>query len=650
MGSKLILITKKTGLKMGIRNHWWEKEKIYYVCLAITILVSYGFELTHFSIGIDDEMFEHYFKKGGLIAQGRVQDYLLSKVININDFLPVWRELIGIILMVVGIMMLGHRIYILSGQNFGIYEETVFACIAISFPYIACSFIFSMSVISIGLNVCMPTIIVGLLMDNSIIENKICRYSSLILISLFGMLSEQIIVNTGMVFLVFLVIVTLYMENKESFKLKWVYKKSIQAFAILLLGLFFRTFLVTLIQKLEGITADNYNSRHIKYDLSNITDGMIEPLLDVIKKWFFNYTNALPILIFRIFAILLLLLAIYKLIKNGFIVFSTLVLALIIMAIIWPIMTGNVDLIKRIMSYMGITIGFGISLVFHVLLKDLKKLKNVVLVIGSIISFYIVFYQTQEINRIFYEDYLCGEHDKVVMERIGEDLKRFDGKNAIFIGFPDGVFTDNSLTDLVSLFLVDRRDSIQKEMDGGRLYDYFKLNGYNLEKPLEINIEDVVNEASSMQQYPAEGYMREVGNNVIVKLGAGPWEVEKNFRNKDMYINNSMLNFAVDTAYYSDGQIFIDGWGFVENEGSNNSKYWVAIENSNCFYKFRTKKISRKDIMVAFNYEVDYEMCGFEVDMNIENYIKKGEYNIKIIIDNGEKVFIHDTDTILNIS
>lgn len=131
------------------------RDKYYWVTVSLTIALAYGFTLTNFSMGVDDESFELYISDGGLLAQGRWGGYIARFVINTYDFLPFWRDLLGVLLIAIGITFWGYIIQKFSDNYFNNVAITVFACVAISCPLIADNFIFMLTTIEMGTVFCL---------------------------------------------------------------------------------------------------------------------------------------------------------------------------------------------------------------------------------------------------------------------------------------------------------------------------------------------------------------------------------------------------------------------------------------------------------------------------------------------------------------
>lgn len=634
---------------MNQREHWWEKSKAYYVFVFITVIVSYGFTLTHFSVGLDDESFTQYFDRGGLISQGRVQSYILKNFIDIFEYMPVWREIIGIILMVVGLMILGHLLYKLSDKRFGFFEETVFACIALSFPYIACVFIFSMSTIALGLDLCVPVLIIYLFFERESIKNRLGRIACLVCAVIIGMLSEQVIINTGIFFVMALTVSILYSDGGELDKLKRVIQESMKALGMLAVGLVSRVILVWIVQKIENVRSQHYAGGYIAYNLDGGIKAFLRQILDILQKWFLEPTGDIAVISFRVMAAALLLAAVYELIKHKSRVFFVMSFGLIVVTMAWIFITGNVNLNGRVLCYMGIAIGFGIALSLHILLRNQVKYRKGIQVICAIICFYIVFYQTQDMNHVFYEDYMVCEKDRRIAERVGEDMKAYDTNAVVFIGYPEDTIGVNEWTGLSSMFWCEREISLKQEFFPSRIYRYFRLNGYDVSKPadvsVDVSVEEIIKEMAGMENYPVDGYIKEVDNYIIVKLGDEPWKEINLPKQKDMYDREDVMSVC-DRFTYEDGKLFITGWALIEGVDSSTNDYCIILENDKKTYKIRTSSDVRVDVSEAFPGETDYTMSGFTANVDLGNYLEPGDYDVNIMIESDGSIYINNLKSI----
>lgn len=124
-----------TKLREDIR--WFFRQKIYVIALAITAVCSYGFEITHPAIGIDDTAVELYLEDGLEVVMGRWTVFLINKLFHLSEFAPFMLEFVGVILFMLGITLFCVLLRRFFGDHIDVWGYTVFACIFLSNPIIS---------------------------------------------------------------------------------------------------------------------------------------------------------------------------------------------------------------------------------------------------------------------------------------------------------------------------------------------------------------------------------------------------------------------------------------------------------------------------------------------------------------------------------
>ena len=71
------------------------KNKIFMAAVLLTAAGSYGFAVTHESIGVDDTLVKLYLDQGLEAYMGRWTIYLLNKLFRVDNFMPFVTELGG---------------------------------------------------------------------------------------------------------------------------------------------------------------------------------------------------------------------------------------------------------------------------------------------------------------------------------------------------------------------------------------------------------------------------------------------------------------------------------------------------------------------------------------------------------------------------
>ena len=76
-------------------NSLFKKCDYYWFCFIFTIILSFGFYLTHNSMGIDDEIIEAFYMPYSILSTDRI-GRAIFKFLQIWDYIPFWREILAI--------------------------------------------------------------------------------------------------------------------------------------------------------------------------------------------------------------------------------------------------------------------------------------------------------------------------------------------------------------------------------------------------------------------------------------------------------------------------------------------------------------------------------------------------------------------------
>lgn len=113
------------------------KNKYYAIALSLTAVFSYGFLVTHHTVGIDDTPFAYYFEDGLAAIVGRWVLFLLNKAVHISDFAPFLTDLAGVLIMLLAVTVwcvLFRRIF---RDKIPVYGYILFSCLFLSNPLIS---------------------------------------------------------------------------------------------------------------------------------------------------------------------------------------------------------------------------------------------------------------------------------------------------------------------------------------------------------------------------------------------------------------------------------------------------------------------------------------------------------------------------------
>ena len=102
----IIDLSARRSAQMGrsMKKLWGEmnyflRHKLFVIVTAIASVFSYGFAITHESIGVDDTIVGLYLEDGLEVVMGRWTVFLINKVFHVSEFTPFITELAGLLLL-----------------------------------------------------------------------------------------------------------------------------------------------------------------------------------------------------------------------------------------------------------------------------------------------------------------------------------------------------------------------------------------------------------------------------------------------------------------------------------------------------------------------------------------------------------------------
>lgn len=99
-------------------------------------------------------------------------------------------------------------------------------------------------------------------------------------------------------------------------------------------------------------------------------------------------------------------------------------------------------------------------------------------------------------------------------------------------------------------------------------------------------------------------------------------------------INGGQYNF--DISYLVNKDIYLNGWTFIKGKTSKNEKKYIELYNQKETYCFTANNNLRDDITLWQNDDINYDDCGIYTLID-GSKIKKGNYNIRILIEKEDK-------------
>ena len=119
----------------NVKKVYYHKGYVFF--LALTAACSYGFKITHQTMGIDDTPYAYYFEEGLAAVVGRWVLFVLNKVFSISEFAPFVTDLVAVLILAAAVTVWGALFYSILGDRVPRCGYWLFSCIFLSCPLIA---------------------------------------------------------------------------------------------------------------------------------------------------------------------------------------------------------------------------------------------------------------------------------------------------------------------------------------------------------------------------------------------------------------------------------------------------------------------------------------------------------------------------------
>lgn len=442
------------------------KEKIIWIPLLLTVICSYGFYITNYTIGLDDTSVIRYYVDGRAPAMGRYSIYLLERITDVANFSPFILEICNIILLSAAALACIVLFKVITKDRVPLFIYSIFACVFVSYPLFNEIFIYYLHGspgMSLGyLLTALCTLWTYIYIQNE--EKKKIRNLVFAIIAMYFAIG--IYESFALVYILLcsatLLLFSVY-EKKMTAKqvLKWI--------LIFVLPVLFAVVFRSVTFFLFSTILDVPNYMRGMGDMRWMFGAnRIENFKNLLLDWFTMYgVNALFYEPIRNYALSMIAFFIYIVIKivkqkNGWIVLG----GLGVFLSPWLLMPVE-GLVTTYRANLGLAFAtsFAAMLVFYELHRWIKW-KWIIPVIAGIL----IFNQSYDLNHWFFVDYLKYEYQVELTNQIYYELSQnYDlGKPVVFIGsemLPD---------DLASYTHIEYEDREYKKIS--RLKEIFDIN------------------------------------------------------------------------------------------------------------------------------------------------------------------------------
>ncbi len=493
------------------------KNKILLFSVILTTILCFGFTITNFSISIDDSAASYYLttsNHGSMIQQGRLLHILFHCLTGSFEFLPFFNDFLGALLFAFSALIFCSLFQLVTENKISDKALIAFSCVYISYPIIHEKFIFNLDTVVTMSSYC--TCALALVLSWLFVQRKQMKYLLLSVLCL----SLSIASYETFIFVyfcgVFTIFILEYLYKNESFRLKTILLQGLKYALVAVAALIIYYILVILVQ----VATQQYG----EFQRANVwqarDDGFFTILMDIIRGLYleFRYSKYFAIREFTIFSII------------GFLLFIVLSFrkknpGLFICYI--PFFLGNL-LIHFVSGYVvyrtAQTFCFFIAFIVLILLDTIPK-KKWVTGLAVIATVWLVFIQSAELNRWFYNDYMRSQKESFAIHAIATELVgNYDvSKPVVFVNdtyysylntaYYSGSQSNGPAVLHWACYAFDQNTTPM-------MYELFRMHGYDfLTVPNEAQATEAKTKALEMPAWPTAGYIQEFDDYIIIKIG-----------------------------------------------------------------------------------------------------------------------------------
>ena len=225
-------------------------------------IFSYGYVITHETIGMDDTGIECYFSDGLAPQVGRWTLFLLNKIFHMSEFTPYFMDLLGVLLLVGSVIIYVILFKRVTRNQIGTFGCLAFGCLFLSSPFMGEVFIYYLHN-GIGLSFFLLSL-TGLCMLK--VTEKF-DWKNLLYASIFVSIAIGCYESFALVYLVQVAFVFLLTEIFKEEKIKFSsFAKQLGLYLIpLIVSVIVRKILPALITLSLGLEMDARGVSHMKY-------------------------------------------------------------------------------------------------------------------------------------------------------------------------------------------------------------------------------------------------------------------------------------------------------------------------------------------------------------------------------------------------
>ena len=402
--------------------------------LVLTLLLGYGFTLTHPSVSVDDTAIGWYMDEGQILLQGRFFPYLLQRVLPVYRFQPVVTDLLAVLCMTIGMLLFSCVLDRAAGRSITIPWRTVFVCAAVSYPLIAEIFIYMQVSFTIGLCYLLSAVaaaaLYGLWCTG---RGRYFAVAAGIACLLAGSFESCIVVL--IVECICLLIVAQLYGQQEDRPIKRFILRMLSCGAAILIGLILKIIImggIRLIRRDLFLSGVNPSQNMTLWGSGSFTETFSEMMRLISVKYILHAFSYLPVGLYAVgFAGCLLAAILFAVRRKGTLALEFASLALSTQAL--SLIQGDAQRYRTCQCF-AIFAGFLVMLIGNSICR--QRVRRWVKTAAGILAGAFCLLQAQDLNRWFSLDYARWQYEERLLTSAAQEVLRDSGDDqpVIFTG------------------------------------------------------------------------------------------------------------------------------------------------------------------------------------------------------------------------
>jgi len=535
------------------------RNKAYVLLLSLTAAGSYGYLITHSTVGIDDTPYSYYFEEGLAAIVGRWVLFLVNKVFHIAEYAPFLTDAAGVLLLMAAVTVWSVLFYRILGNRVPWYGYLFFAGIFLSCPLISEVYTYhlhngvSIGYLCGGASLC--CFMEGLGRTRKERIKPFVGSTIFLWISLGCYESFMIVWLLG----VFLILLTRRLATEKKQKADQVFFPLLQAALLAACAIVLRSVMILTMTRLFGL--ENLRDEAVQRSITEMAAWMLKPgahaeFAMILKRIFVMYGvfayAYYPIKIFLMASAVILLFGFWRSCRQRDPWILLLTIGCFMVSFLLTFIEGKATL-YRSAQFLPVICGYGALILVYIVSGLAEKAAAALKGITIFLLAAILWNQCADMNHWFYVDYKKYQEAKNLAGRIYHVLETdFDlSKPVIFTGnyeIPKNLVRDayveygsetfyrmNRLTTMVDEHLLEKfyrpygvwvaQTPSLSLIDWGRyafgddseLVRFFNMEGYELQPLLNDTLYPEAETFSlDLPHFPSEGSIVDRGDYIIV--------------------------------------------------------------------------------------------------------------------------------------